>query len=454
MAGVGWRALFAAGVVGVLGLRPLAGPGPDAPGEAPFTSADWLGLLPDGEAKRRFILDCTGCHQFDERMARVNGRLRTEAEWVEAVSRMLGYAGATTGFPVIANDRNAEQTARWLVTHLGRDPVRRSVSGAEVVLGAVTEYDTPVAQDLPHDVAVDPSGRVIVTGMFSHQMFVLDPASARFESVSIPVPRANPRAVEIDSAGDWWVVLGMPLQVARYRPALREWRSFHVGFYPHSVALGRPGEVWINGHFTRNPEIVGRIEVGPGTLESFHVTPHPTLALVPGGPIPYEIRIGPDGRVWGSELAGNRVFVLDPATRAFRTYDMPVTHSGPRRLDVDRAGRVWIPAYASNELVRLDPATGAFRRFVLPIPDAVPYVARIDGTGRVWLGTAAADVILAFDSATERFTVYPLPSRGALVRHLAVDPRTHDLWVAYGASPGPLPSRIARVRAPTSPASN
>lgn len=34
-------------------------------------SAGWLARLPDGETKRKFLLDCTGCHQFDERIARL-----------------------------------------------------------------------------------------------------------------------------------------------------------------------------------------------------------------------------------------------------------------------------------------------------------------------------------------------------------------------------------------------
>jgi len=81
-------------------------------------SSAWLALLPDGETKRKFILDCTGCHQFDERVARVNGRPRSEGEWREAVTRMLGYAGARTSFPVISADREARKTAAWLVQHL------------------------------------------------------------------------------------------------------------------------------------------------------------------------------------------------------------------------------------------------------------------------------------------------------------------------------------------------
>ena len=100
-----------------------------------------------------------------------------------------------------------------------------------------------------------------------------------------------------------------------------------------------------------------------------------------------------------------------------------------------------------NELVRLDPGTRRFTRFPLPIANAVPYVVKVDDTtGRIWIGTSAADVIFSYNPGANRFTTYPLPSRGALVRHLAIDARTRDLWIAYGASPGRIPARIARLR--------
>jgi streptogramin lyase len=81
--------------------------------------------------------------------------------------------------------------------------------------------------------------------------------------------------------------------------------------------------------------------------------------------------------------------------------------------------------------------------------NAVPYVVKVDDTnGRIWIGTSAADVIFSYDATANRFTTYPLPSRGALVRHLAIDPRTRDLWIAYGASPGRIPAKVARLRVP------
>jgi virginiamycin B lyase len=410
-------------------------------------SSDWLTLLPDGAEKRAFVIDCTGCHQFGEQQARPNGRWRSEAQWAEAVVRMLQYAGATTGFPVISAQRDPGATAAWLAAYLRGDPPRGRDTARALPPGAsITEFPLPEAGDLPHDLAIDSAGRVIVTGMFTDRMYVLERDSTRFAHVAIPVPRANPRAVEIDASGNWWVVLGQPKQIARYMPNLKTWHTFNVGVYPHSLALDGSGRAWFNGHFTRSPELIGFVDGGGEVITTLEVPPHPTLAPGPGGPIPYEIRAAPDGRIWGSELVGNRIFGYDPAKRSFIVRSLPDAASGPRRFDIDQNGMLWIPAYAANALLRFDPASATFESFPLPLRDAVPYVVRIDrGNGTIWIGTSAADAVLSFDSRTRRFAVYQLPSTGALVRHLAIDPTTHDVWVAYGAAPG-IAARIARLR--------
>ncbi|HEX7337930.1 MAG TPA: hypothetical protein VF252_12055 [Gemmatimonadales bacterium] len=406
-------------------------------------SAGWLARLPDGETKRKFILDCTGCHPFDEKIALVDGRSRTEAEWAEAVTRMLGYAGARTSFPVIAWDREAKSTAAWLARHSQKSP-------SEVVFpvaaqAEITEFMMPEPGDLPHDLAIERSGSVLVTGMFTHVLYRLDPSLGRFTSIPIPVEKANPRAIDIDSLGRVWLVLGAPNKLAvMERDSV--WRSFDVGMYPHSLAIGSGGRVWFNGHFTYSPELIGHVEAASGRVATHEVPAHPTLGKGPGGPIPYELRVGPDGRVWGSELAGNRIFAFTPGNRRFEVFSLPTPHSGPRRFDVDSKGIVWIPAYAANLLVRFDPASGIFSEIPLPVRDAVPYIVRADRqSGALWIGTGAADALFRYDPATRQFETYRLPSQGALVRHLAIDSRNGTVWAAYGASPG-IPARIARVQ--------
>lgn len=188
------------------------------------------------------------------------------------------------------------------------------------------------------------------------------------------------------------------------------------GDLPHDIAIERSGTVRFNGHFTHAPELIGSVEAASGKVTTSEVPSHPTLGRGPGGPMPYEIRVGPAGRLWGSELIGNRIFAYAPKTGRFEVYDLPIPYSGPRRFDLDAKGIVWIPAYSANLLLRFDPESRRFTEIPLPLRDAVPYIVRADPrSGALWIGTSAADALLRYDPA------------------------------AYGASPG-IPARIARVQ--------
>jgi virginiamycin B lyase len=386
-------------------LSPLAVAGAAAAtllgaGDPPPSSA-FLSRLPDGVEKRKFILDCTGCHQFDGRTAFPEGKPRTREGWEEAVHRMLRYAGASTPFPVIAADRDPAKTAAWLTAHLGEAPPAAPTVTSPPPGAVITEFDHPVARDLPHDLMVDREGRVVITGMFTDRMWILDPATGRFAEERIPLERANPRALDIDPEGGWWVLLGAPKKLAHFDPRAREWKMHDVGMYPHSIQRDARGRIWFNGHFTKEPELIGYLGPATGSVRTFSVPNTPELRAG-AGPIPYDLRVAPDGTVWGTELHGNRIFGFDPRTGRFRTFTLPTPHSGPRRVDFDARGVLWIPEYAAGKLAHFDPKT-------------------------------------------ERFEVYPLPTRGALIRHIDVDARTGDLWAAYGASPG-IPPKIVRIR--------
>jgi virginiamycin B lyase len=422
-------------------------PDPAAAETAP--SSSWLALLPEGETKRRFILDCTGCHQFSRRFIEKGGRRLGREEWALAVELMLSFAGPSSGFPIISPGREPDPTADWLVRHLGGPtdpraglPMPRRPAG-EALRAVITEYDLPHAGDLPHDLALDREGSVVVTGMFRGVLYRLDPASGVFAEVPIPVPEANPRALEISPDGSWWVLLGGPMKVARHDPDAGTWNDYAIGMYPHSIARDEEGKIWFNGHFSRDPALIGSLDPTTGKIRTFDV---PAATSPPqGSPIPYELRMGPDGALWGSELVGNRVFRFAPETESFSVYDMPTPHSGPRRLDVGPDGTVWVPEYAANKLARLDPAAGRITEYPLPTPDALPYVARVDpATGAVWVAEAGADALARFDPRTRTFVEYRLPSSPALIRHMDIDPETGAVWAASSQAP-PAEPKIIRL---------
>ncbi len=410
-------------------------------------SSALVSLLPDGEEKRRFLLDCAGCHQFDQKTISFEGRLKSREQWRTRIEQMLAFAGAHTGFPIMSPSRDAARTANWLVAHLGgpdaplpAPPISAPAPPTERVV--VTEYDLPARHDLPHDLMPDADGRLVVTGMMTGQMYRLDPATGVFETLPIPIPHAGPRALDMDGP-DWWVLLGNPRRIARYTPATGAWVTYDIGMYPHSIRRDRRGRIWFNGHFTKTPELIGYLDPSSGAVETFEV---PSPPMPDGGStIPYGLRIDARGTVWATQLVGNRLVRFDPAPQQFTLYELPTPHSGPRRPDVGPDGIVWIPAFAANRLVRFDPATERFTEYDLPVPGALPYITRVDPrSGAVWIATAAADAVLRFHPATGRFDVHPLPTPKALVRHMELDPEAEAAWVAYGNSPAVDP-KIARI---------
>lgn len=424
---------------------------PEADRYSQVPSSAFLAMLPDGETKRQFILDCTGCHQLNRQVLEFEGRLKSRAEWQQRTAQMISFSGGSSGFPIMAPSRDADATADWLIAHFGDGSTALPTPTAaipeatpDLAQTTITEYDVPNPRDLPHDLVQMEDGRLLITGMNTHEMLVLDPETGMYTSYPIPVQFANPRAVDIDANGVWWVLLGFPQQIASYNPTTEEWQAYPIGMYPHSIVLGNDGKVWFNGHFTKEPEQMGYLDPRTGDVKLYDV---PTAPMEDGGStIPYGLRAAPDGTIWGTQLVGSRLIKFDPVTEAFTLYDFPTSFSGPRRPDIAPDGTVWIPEYANNKLARFDPATEAFTEYELPVPDALPYIVRVDAQrGGVWVATASADAAFWFDITTETFTAYPLPTSRALVRHIDLDPDTGDLWLAHGHAPAFLP-KIVRIQ--------
>ena len=144
-------------------------------------------------------------------------------QWDSATHRMLGYAGATTNFPVISAAREPASTAQWLARWITDSSLAGVAASPPRGSPKVREYMMPMPQDLPHDVAVDADGKVVITGMFSHKMYRLDPASGALESFDIPTERRISRVViDVEAPGG---CARRPAQIARRDPALGIWKG-------------------------------------------------------------------------------------------------------------------------------------------------------------------------------------------------------------------------------------
>jgi virginiamycin B lyase len=269
----------------------------------------------------------------------------------------------------------------------------------------------------PHSIQIAPDGGVWMTLALGNEIARFDPATERFDVI----PQEEglyPHTLRFDGRGRAWYTLAISNQVAMYDPRTREARTFGLPArtWGESMAVRAvPWVLWLGRWFDFDAE-----RAGDG----------PTL------PIPYGIDVAPDGGVWFSQLNEHRIGRLDPDTGAVQVIDTPF--SAPRRLRFDSRGRLWIPGFSSGVLARFDPATREFRTWDLPIEprgSETPYALNVDRrTDTVWICGTQSDTLIRFAPATERFTVFPLPTRVTYTREIDFD-RDGGVWTSNSNLP-------------------
>ncbi len=426
-----------------------------------IASDRWLTLLPEGEMKREFILNCASCHEIDAGRVLVNGVPRSDAEWeptkcaareqtdwLNAVELMR----AIDDYNLLPPDFDDARYAAWLAQHLGTEQIKtltpRPASNPAAMAGIViTEYPLPMEGSLPHDLVVGPDGRIWITAFFYDLIWALDPETGAYETFKIRPDDAKDwgqtRALVFDPEGYLWIVLGGTHELVRLNPRDRSFKTYDVGMYAHSLALDAEGRVWINDYFAEK-ERIGVFD--PKTERVRHIdVPSANLSAAEGLPLPYGLQVDKAGRVYSTQLAANTLVLHDIASGQSKLFEMPAVNSGPRRPAVGKDGNLWIPEWNTGFLTRFSPKSESFTRFEIGSSALGAYDAEVDPrSGEVWVTGALSASMFLFDPRTEQTVEIPLPTNPAYTRHLAVDPKTGDLWSAYSSLPAAQP-KVVRI---------
>src|SRR5678815_3950966 len=73
---------------------------------------------------------------------------------------------------------------------------------------------------------------------------------------------------------------------------------------------------------------------------------------------PHDPAVGPDGSLWYTGQAANKLGRLDPATGEFKEFPLKTPGSGPHGLVADSEGNIWFTAISKGYLGKLSPNTG------------------------------------------------------------------------------------------------
>jgi virginiamycin B lyase len=133
-----------------------------------------------------------------------------------------------------------------------------------------------------------------------------------------------------------------------------------------------------------HPELAGKVSEWP--------VPTPKFARDPA--------VAPDGSIFITVMAGNRIARFDPRTKTFKEWDMPPGHY-PHGLLVDRNGMVWTTGNSNGTIGKLDPATGKVVEYKTPSGGGGPHTLVItDDQSTIWFTLQGGDKVASLDTKT------------------------------------------------------
>ena len=412
-----------------------------------LTNAEWMMSMPGTKEEKAFLLNCVGCHTL-ERVARST---HTVDEWMQVVSRMMGYGAVSQPVkpqPMLdrsraGNPEQYRQAAEYLAT-INLSAVDKWAyelktlprPSGRATRALVTEYSMGRNTTEPHDVQVSKDGNIWYTDFGELFISKFDPKTLKL--TEYPIKKFKPDApvgllsLEPDTAGKYWFDtmyqgslgnLDPKTGEITYYPLAPQFNDVRVQLNFVGLRHDVDGKVWTKSVGTQD---IFRLDLASGNWEKFH----PTDALPPGRHYGiYQVISDSHNNLWMAEFDDGHLGKIDAKTLQVTWYTPPTLHSRMRRLEIDDQDRITIAEYRANKVAVFDPKTEQFTEYSLP-PYTFPYRAQFDKNGELWASTMSTDRVVRLDPKSRTSVEYLMPS-DTNMRTVAFDNSTNPVtfWV-------------------------
>lgn len=148
---------------------------------------------------------------------------------------------------------------------------------------------------------------------------------------------------------------------------------------------------------------------------------------------PHDPALAPDGSLWYTGQAANKLGRLDPSTGAFKEYPLKTPHSGPHGLVADQQGNIWFTAISAGYIGKLDPKTGDIREYRPADKTEIdPHTPVFDHDGILWFTNEETNYIGRLDPATGQMTLAKSPTPHAVPYGIVVLPSNTPFFCEFG----------------------
>ena len=248
----------------------------------------------------------------------------------------------------------------------------------------------------------------------------------KYVEYDMPGPNRMPFSAAPDKDGKLWIPdMGSANTIGHLDPntgAIQEFtapNSFAAGI--HSAVPGPDGSVWFSEQAANK---VARWDPQTKLITEYQDTYKDGMQGLEDGGSKHTVRVDAKGRVWGTAVFNN-LTVYDPKNNEFSHF--PDVFS-PYGVELDKSGNVWFAEfYPEGKIGMVDANTNKVTKWAPPTKGGWPRRIEIDNDGIVWFAEYRAGKIGRFDPKTQAFKEYELPGPSATPYALGID-RDQNIW--------------------------
>jgi virginiamycin B lyase len=430
----------------------------------------WLGALEIGnkEDKIIFKMQCGFCHQQGNAFTRME---RSEEEWKEVISRMIGYGSRLPSDLQDKLPKVLETNYKKLRDHpaLLAEPAAWNEHLSQTT---ITEWPIGDSMSQTHDMLISKNKLVYVCDNIQDRLYEINTDTNMVSVYKIPhhpgeenggliagrlkeFPRhestSNAHSLaESQIDGHIFITPSAQRRLVEFDPQRKKFilHEMDDGFYPHTIRIDQKDNVWFTmalsnqvAKFDRTTKKFTLYDLPARNFKEKIITKNIGFIFklinwgIPlnkwlsidrvstGAPLLYGIDITPDGMVWFARLHTKEIGRLNPADGKITM--TPTPFWGPRRLRADSEGNLWIVSFGESLLARYNPKTSKFSMFDLPVApkgSETPYALNVDKKRNIiWVNGNQSDGIYGFDAKTEKWNFIPFPRLTTFTRDVEID---------------------------------
>jgi virginiamycin B lyase len=236
--------------------------------------------------------------------------------------------------------------------------------------------------------------------------FSSDALDIVYVEYDMPGPSRMPFSAAPDKDGYLWIPdFGVANKITRLDPKTGDMQDFsvpNVGTAAiHSAVPAPDGSVWLTEQASNK---IGRWDPNTRTITEYQDAYTPGKEGIGAGGSKHTIRLDPSGNVWAS---GSPLTKFDPETRKFTRFEEVKSSYD---VKADKNGDVWFTTGSrGNKIGKVDGKTMKVSEWTMPTEKSFPRRMEIGPDGMIWVAEFNAGKIARFDPKTETFKEYPLP---------------------------------------------